>query len=467
MFLYSRIMQRILKPILASKPKLFHVKVSLILLFWFLATFPGRLGYDYSLAIRMIRGGTSTNWWTGIYFWFLRITTLGGQSIFFASLLGLLALAYSLWFFLSSVIQDRRILERTFLVVTLFPLFGVFGVTVSHDVFQTSGILIFLGLCWRTKLEQISNQGFLVNFTAGSIFLITTQTGMFTILVAALFFLKTRHRHLAVYVFLSALILSLLGNLGVGESVIKHPTMNVLLADIKCVAQHPEAEISESDWNVLGAVAPKALWQKPLTCSNPDAQIASIEVSDKDLSLSTEFIKSYLHIVSSNPAIVVQAHLQRSLGALPPPFFQGPENQVDRNIYNPVGQGTNTALQLGPEILHPSIDEPSVANKIGFLKPLEALAQLPTFLVNQASWFWGWGGLWLYPILYYYLMVLRVTSAWALLSTLFPLGILHISYVLIGPGPLGRYYFSTILAGFSLSIALLIQYISKDRVVND
>lgn len=459
-------MQRVIGSISAIKLRQFNAKVVMIFLFWFLAMFPGRLGYDYSLAIRMIQQGNSTNWWTGIYFWFLRLTTFEGRSIFLASFLGLLALTYALWFFLSSLISDRKILERTFLVVTLFPLYGVFGVTVSHDVFQTSGILLILGLSWRVRVREISNREFIVNFMLGSLLLITTQIGIFTVLAGCIFFIKSSFRKYSVIVLASAVVVSLAGNIGIGESIIKHPAMNVLLSDIKCVAQHPQAEISESDWAVLSFIAAKSLWQTPLSCSNPDAQIASIQMADKELQFNQEFVKTYVRIVSANPAIVLQAHLQRSLGALPPPFFQGPENQVDRNINNPVGQGTNTALQLGPELLHPSIDEPSVADKIGFLKPLESLAQIPTFLVNQASWFWGWGGLWLYPILFYYIFRLRVRGLKALVALLFPIAILHISHVAIGPGPLGRYYFSTILAGFSLSIAITLQYLSKDRANN-
>jgi hypothetical protein len=244
--------------------------------------------------------------------------------------------------------------------------------------------------------------------------------------------------------------------MNISDSIIKHPVLNIFIADLRCVTQHPEAEISPEEWSTLSLIAERDLWEKPLTCSNPDALISSLGAEKKDLDLNIQFLKTYLSISSKNSAIVVQAHLQRSLGALPPPFFQGPENQVDRNIKNPVGLGTNTALQLGPEILHPSIDEPSVAHKIGILKPLEIIAQAGIFLINQASWFWGWGGLWLYPILYYYLFKMGVRRVTHLGLLLLPTLLLHISYVVVGPGPLGRYYFSTILAGFSLFVSILV-----------
>jgi hypothetical protein len=167
--------------------------------------------------------------------------------------------------------------------------------------------------------------------------------------------------------------------------------------------------------------------------------------------------------VSKNPLIVIQAHIQKSLGALPPPFFPGPQNQVDQNIDNPVGYGVNTALQKGPELLHPSIDEPSVAVKVKLLLPLQAIAQTLTFLINQASWFWAWGGLWLWPILFFYISSLRLTKFSQIFVSLLPIFLLHAGNVILGPGPLGRYYMSTILVGVSLTISLLLSWIEKVR----
>lgn len=445
----------------------FAVKVSLLLGFWYLALFPGRLGYDYSLAIRMIQNDESTNWWTGIYFWFLRISTLYGRFIFVASLIGLVSLAYALWYFLKSAIPERIILERTFLVMLFFPLLGTFGVTVSHDVFQTSGILIYLGLAIQMKLNQLKFRSGVLHFVLGSLFLITTQTGIYTVIVAVLISLFTQYRTNLLLPFLGVLVISMLGNIGISGSIIKHPTLNILLVDLKCVAQHVEADISTPEWRVLEKIAQRNLWETPFSCSNGDKLISALGVDKKELAFDKEILKTYLSIASKNPAIILQAHLQRSLGALPPPFFQGPENQVDRNIQNPVGQGTNTALQLGPEILHPSIDEPSVAHKIKLFIPLEIVAQTGIFLVNQSSWFWGWGGLWLYPILYFYLFKIGVREVKTLCLMLFPTLLLHISYVVVGPGPLGRYYFSTILAGCALTISLIVSALTNRKISQD
>lgn len=441
----------------------FEVKVLVIVSFWYVALYPGRLGYDYALAIRMIQNNESTNWWTGIYFWFLRIFTFGGQTIAVVSLIGIVILAYSLYYFLKSIIEDRSLFQRTYIAILFFPLFGNFGVTVSHDVFQASGIIVFLGVLNEVRKGNVSERLVALHFFLGSLLIITTQTGLLTVFAMAFLFLFTRFRKLA-FVAPFALVISLSGNIGVGPSIIPHPIHNILLSDIRCVSQHPEAMISESDWQVLNEISKKKNWLTPLSCSNADQLISTLRIPATFPLSNSKLVSTYLRIAFDNPLIVLQAHIQRSLGALPPPFFRGPENQVDQNIQNPVGLGTNTALQKGPEILHPSIDEDSVDSRVSFLKPLEALAQISIFLFNQASWFWGWGGLWLWPIVVFYIRFIPKWS-WGKLATLLcPILLLHFIQVVVGPGPLGRYYLSTILVGVSLSIAMTIRNLDRIRM---
>jgi hypothetical protein len=378
-----------------------------------------------------------------------------------SSFIGLISLAFSLWFFLSSAIQDRRILKKTYLAVLSTPLFGVFGVTVSHDVFQTSGIIVFLGLLIPVRQNLLSNREFVLYFIFASVCLLTVKTGFLTIATLTIVLCFTRYRASALRCSIPIVLVALISQVGIGPSIIKHPGANVLLSDLKCVAQHPEADISEQEWLTLEEFASRKLWEEPVTCSNIDLQIKTLEISESDIKLHKTFFMDYLSIVSKNPLIVIQAHIQKSLGALPPPFFPGPQNQVDQNIDNPIGYGVNTALQKGPELLHPSIDEPSVATKAKLLLPLQAIAQVLAFLVNQASWFWAWGGLWLWPILFFYISSLRITRVSRLFVSLLPIILLHAGNVVLGPGPLGRYYMSTILVGVSLTMCLLFSWIKK------
>jgi hypothetical protein len=193
--------------------------------------------------------------------------------------------------------------------------------------------------------------------------------------------------------------------------------------------------------------------------------IANGELRSKKLEAlhPLEFFKTYLSIATKNPAIVIEAHLQRSSIALPPPFFQGPQNQVDRNIDNPIGLNTNIALQLGPEVLHPSIDYPPLKIDNNYLKLLESFALLGSFLVNQASWFWGWGGLWLWPIFIYLLFKVKERRPLEFIKLTYPIIVTHAVLIAVGPIPAPRYVMSTILIGNILLLFLLSELFEKTK----
>lgn len=431
--------------------------------FWYLGLFPGRLGFDYALLTRMVQDGEATAWWGATYYWIFRLLTFEGEIIYVLSLVGLLILTASIFYFIDSLSlsMKNRLRVKSFLMAT--PLYGVFGVNVSHDVFQVSGLLLFSGLLLRVFLNQKSStlHVFMISIAA-SLCLLMTQTGIvisaFMVLLLSKF-LKVRA--LIVLIFM-ALIYSGSGiGLPKSESSIAHVSSTIprlLLVDLKCVVQHPDVVPTEAEWLVLEQFGTRVAWKEPVPCSNPDILaeplgLNSLLAKDRSLEISWPLIQTYWSVVGRDPAIVVMSHIQRSRVALPPPFFQPPTNQVSWNVDEPIGLGTNTAIQDGPGLLHPSIDETSVQIHLQILQPLEVIAQGLTFLINQASWFWGWGGLWLYPILFFYFYRMRVRSVRTLSLLLSPTILLHLSIVLIGPSSLGRYVMSTVYMGFICLLA--------------
>ena len=433
--------------------------------FWYIALFPGRLGYDYALAIRMIQKGDSTNWWTSLFFWFLRITTFGGKFIFIASLLGICALAYSIYYFIFSLPINSSTRRKAFIVILFTPFFGVFGVTVSHDVFQTAGIILLVAIELRFLLQKtIETRHLYIMCIVAYTCLLTTQTGIFFIVISLVTLLIRKKGKIAMLLTFFVIIALLFSSIGISTDFMRNVKYYPILADLKCIAQHPEARISPAEWDFLTKISPKEYWLESKSCSS----IGTVETMPLNVTLigpNKYFMQNYFGIISRNPAIFMMAHIQRSRGALPPPFFQGPENQVDLDVSNPIGLNTNIALQIGPELLHPSIDEPSVDLNIAILKPIEFLAQIPTFLVNQASWFWGWGGFWFWPIMFFWLKNFTGYKISRRFFTLYPLYILHLLLFILNPGALGRYYMSTILIGIIISIILVINFVDNQNKI--
>jgi hypothetical protein len=450
---------------LKTSKKINYVSVAYSIIgLWFVAMFPGRLGFDYSEMIRMIQRGETTDWWTGLFFWYVKILSFNGQFIFLCSFFGLLALSHAVRMFTKTLPTSNLIQDKVFFYTSLVPLFPVFGLTVSHDVFQTSGIILLLSrevaIFRGIHVPGLSSPIFGV---LASIQLLNTKTGIVLLVFYIIIKILQKRWTEAVVIALCCLILPTLSSLGLEKADTKVALAAGLVSDLKCVAQHPEAEISQVEWDFLDSIAPREQWLVSGSCTSTDAQLSAMTLTDKAV-VNRDFLRQYFSIVSKNPAIVVVAHLQKSRGALPPPFFQGPDNQVELDTTLPIGLNTNTALQSGPEILHPSIDEPSVEINLRILKPLEAVAQGPVLLVNQASWFWGWGGFWLWPLFAYLIFNLKIRQWRYFFSTTAPLLLHHASMVVLGPGAFGRYYMSTILMGVTASIYLFVQKIySNDK----
>jgi len=426
-------------------------------LVWYLALFPGRLGYDPIQAINLMRTGESTDWWSSLYFWVLRITTMGGHSIWLASLSSIITLQFSFLFFVRSLPLKVNILEKAYFLVCISPLFGNFAVNVNHDTFIASGIFLISGISLREISKESKEVPKMVPYLAVFL-LLNSKTGYFLIISFIGYLLLTKKKGTEVLVIsLVSIGIFLFTSIGITKSPVPMQ-LYPILADIKCVTQHPEARINASEWNFLSTIADLNLWKKPLSCASLDDAI-NVITSPKIQSIQeTSLLKTYFGIASRNPAIVIQAHLQRSSQALPPPFFQGPQNQVDQDIRNPVGLNTNIALQLRGGVLHPSIDDPLLKPKTNPFFIAEKVALFFSFLINQASWFWGWGGLWLWPIIVFQVNVLRVRKVKNLLALSYPIIVNHLLHIAVGPIPAARYVMSTILIGYTYTVILLITW---------
>ena len=427
---------------------------------WYIGLFPGRIGYDPIQAIKLMRTDQSTDWWTGLYFRILELTTFRGNSIWFASLISLLILYVSFKYFLYSLPIRKEILDKTCFVVCISPLFGNFGVNLSHDTFFVSAIMLLVGYSFRRKSKNFSSQGKTVPYVIISL-LLCSKSGYIVIVSFLLFLLLVKVPKTRVLLYSGfTLFVFLISSLGVTKTSTPLEIMPAV-ADLKCVAQHPEADISTAEMKYLSTIAQMSEWRKPVTCSSMDIALDVFGNPQFKTIDKREFLANYLSISSKNPAIVIQAHLQRSAVALPPPFFQGPQNQVDRDINNPVGLNTNTALQLGPEVLHPSIDDPSFKIELGPLKYLESILLFFSFLINQASWFWGWGGLWLWPILLIPMLLFGKKKSLDLLAVSYPLLTNHLFLFFFGPIPAPRYVMSSIIIGFTYSFIAGFYWLEK------
>lgn len=449
----------------------FVISAALILLFWYSALFPGVTGADGAGLLRLIKNGGSTDWFTSAYFWFLKITSFNGRTIIVTSIFSLLILAFSFYWLVKQLPAPKVLLNRCFLLFLVVPILPVFGLTIGHDNLQVSGIFVLLGIEIRNYYKiGLSRFQFWVSYLSSGLLLITTHTGPI-IFIAGLILMFLRAQYLkALILFLIIFGIYFASSIGIEKSVFNgvgtiktnQAKYYSFIADMKCVAQHEEADISEKDWKFLESLSPKKSWELKMSCRDISPVLNSLNLKNSSFAFdSKEFIKAYLELTLKNPAVVAMAHIQRARGILPPPFFQSPDNQVILDTTVPIGEGTNTALQTGPEVLHPSNDEPSVAVHIKFLKIFNYIAQAGIFLINQASWFWGWAGLWFWVILIYWLWKLKIRKLITLFTSLYPIIVLHIVLFVAIPFSQPRYYMGSIIIGVYLAILMAAELLSK------
>ncbi len=435
-----------------------------ITIFWYVSLYPGRLDSDGSSALLMIAEGKSTNWWTATYFWFLKITTLNGSLISLTSFILLASLYYSMYYFIWSLPLSPSSKSQTLFTICLTPFFGNFGVNISHDVFTCCGVLILTGYLFRLIQENNICPPKNSTLILATLFLSNSLTGIGVLIIFSCALVALFHKYIAVILvsFLGSAIF-LTTSIGISKTPIDM-SMLPILADIKCIVQHPAVELSKTQEETLFRIEKPKTWYTPKTCSSMDVALSEFEnLGNAKLERRT-ILKIYSELAVEYPEIVIQTHLQRASVALPPPFFSAPKNMTDRNTDNPVGLGTNTALQLGSVVVHPSVDLQKFKVDNKFHRLLEGVALLPGFLINQASWFWGWGGLWLWPIFGYVVFYLRSPLPKKRLAVLTPVITNHLILLVVGPVPSPRYVMSTIIIGLIFSVIFICYLFDKRRV---
>ena len=435
-------------------------------IFWYLAMFPGRVGYDTKVSLEMLRSGSSTDWWTGWYWRVLQVLSLNGATIIpFASFSYALTIVSFYWLVngLPMSRQNRRFVKRATIMLPILP---VFAMTVQHDIFLLIGLLLLFGLEIRISSgEDISKRK--VKFLTVSILLLflTTHQGLILAIYLILrmsFVLRARIIKTILYLLATMIFTSASGyaidNTQDKDSGVFIPS----LMDIKCIVQDPDSAVKESDWKTLKKLLPEVKWKEPYRCDEINANdwLTLIRYSELDI---REFVRTYLSLASKNGEIVLMAHIARSNYVLPPPFFHRGPNQVNLDFSRPIGEGTNVALQTGPPVLHPSVDDPNVKVESKLLKPLEYVAQASIFIINQSSWFWGWGGLWLWPIILYSLLLRNTANSRSYFNLFAPFLLLHFTLFSIGISSTPRHVTSTVVVGIVSLLATLSNFVPEQK----
>ena len=416
----------------------------LSLVLYFVLQFPGRIGADANTAMALMRGGSSTSNWTELYFWFLKILTFNGHYIALVSFIGFAFFVFSLHFLTDQLwnICSRRS-PILYYIFMLSPIAGVYGMTVDHNLQATTGNIFLIGLLVKHYDQK--------RFTVGDYKLI-----VFAVLLSAMSFIGVAG---LLGFFIGLLIArfpirNLLGLFLVSVFVILGSTwlpaaprslgfkFTPFLMDIRCLVPNPNVEISAQDLEFLATLGPLETWKDPVSCIVAESsEFVRASVTQDN---QVDIIKIWLRLVRDNPRYILLAHVQRASVALPPGLSVPQPNGYETNLVLPLGSNTPRWLHTWDGVVDDSrYQTEDIQKQPAILSYLQYIVIFPSIVLNNFSWFWGWGGLWL---LVASIVVMR---RWGLrgMPFLMPIYVSHAFFFIMSPTPNPRYTYLAIVTG--------------------
>jgi hypothetical protein len=438
---------------LNNKLKPYYVEI-FILLFYFIALFPGRPSYDVGLITEMMKNGESAATWSATYFRLMQLLTFNGNILSVASAIGMVVFYFSFLFLMQALPFSNRIQIMTRRVVVALPIFSIFALTVNHDVFAVSGTFLLVGLLIKNK--PLKKKYLVILIFAGFL------TSMSWLGIAAFLgfifsiIIKRRYKEAILsFTLITAFVLGslLILNVDPGPSNRWLP----IVGDLKCVAQDPDSKITQAQWDSLILLAPKNEWLDPASCVIADF---APDVAEKNISINPlKSIKLCAQLLMTNQKTIVEAHLQRASVALPPLFSAPPPNPFSTDYLSPIGQGVPANLFQFSEFLSTGRHTGQYESSPNFLKPIEIIILTVAHLFNRTSYFWGWGGLWLLLSYFFFPFIFKKRNLHALNPLLFT----HILMLLASPGPVSRYVYASIITGITISVGMLVVLFEKSN----
>jgi len=438
---------------------------SFSIFFFSVALYPSRNHWDTAKILEFAREGKSADQWTASYFRFLEALSFGGRFGMIPAILGLIFLVLASLFFISSFSYKKapiNVLARVFL---LTPFIGVFGMTLTHEVQSTTGVLILIGILIR-KLQSdyfsFQEYRFLILFSALMLSMIHTGIFIFFGFIVAYSIIVKRNLVFLIVTGFVLFLVTLFGHsiLGVSEQS-KALRYQSFLGDIKCITQHPDAKISFFDWKVLQQSGSREEWISPTTCAYSQVYFAFPWVERNQFST----LKLWFKLSRQNPQLAVEARIQRAANVLPPLIFTAPQNAIAIDYLEPVGITVQDDLLVWSPLFKTSNDDAYQRMrfpKVNVMKYMEAVAILPAHLLNRNSSLWGWAGLWLSVAI----LLLFLSNSFKLreiLVVFLPQIFTCVSLIMFSPISDPRYSMSVTLPSIVISALFLPEVFKKIR----
>jgi hypothetical protein len=237
--------------------------------------------------------GRSTDQWNAFYFWLIKISSNHGEFPFLSALICAALLYFSVFLFIKSLPMLEKSKKQVFLIIAFTPFVGVFGFTIGHDVTATSGVLLLLRTLFTMNDSRLQIKDFFIA-AVGVVLSSTSILGVAAVFGFSIVMLIRTKKLVSLLSIIVTTTLTLASpNLFSVERAKIDLSLAALVGDLKCIAQHPDAEINKKEWESLNKLGPKSLWLEPKSCTAADYGFFALEGASK---FKTEAVKTWISL---------------------------------------------------------------------------------------------------------------------------------------------------------------------------
>jgi hypothetical protein len=410
----------------------------LILFVWWIIFFPGFYSGDSFGAVEMARTGDLENSGSASWALYVRIFSLHGHAIGLLTLINGIILVYAVTRIGYSLFNNRTAAIGTFLF-TLTPVVSGMGITLWHDILMTSGILLIVSFYLNSQRINLSGkEGFFLDLLLGAILVTFRPNGLPALVLFSILYIgymvakRSFTKKIAVQVVascgLSLSITLLCSYVFIGQTPINsYFATQWMRYDISCYAGTDEGTGFVEKF--VPGIGSTESWASSEACS----LLSKSTLTYQEELASTKYIyDAWLGLLKTDPAFILETHMERHAYLLPIPIFGIPEMPFLHSNIERQDQGIEWAF-------------PALAEKARNLMRIW----------NSARGLTGWAGVWL---LYLVLRMLIFREKYLVVPFLMCAASSSILFVTSPLGD-GRYVLSILLIAQLLLIGNIIDYL--------
>jgi hypothetical protein len=418
------------------------------ILFWALIRFPGVPHTDTEEQYKLIEEGQVTNQWTLGWYLLLKLSTFTLSPLAFITILQLVAMVVVLRKLGTSITNEFPYAHRSITYFLFTPFFGYPATTVNHDLFPVCGLLLLFVVLYELKINRKSPSK--IDLASSVLLCLFSYISIFAAALVLIYLVASQLRLFAVgmlVIFSSILVVNFTFP-NISPSNLRWVSV---VSDIKCATEDRSKVLSTQQKESLASLAPLEYWveRQDYSCASSNEIISSLSFTEMT---GPQILRLWVSIGVDNPGPYIKAHLVKGGFALPPPFSPKPKEVFDLTSLDLEKRHNNEFLIM---------DRSAQPQRGVLADTLRNIMDLSAYTLNLFTGWIAWAGLWLTFVIAAFAKRLSNklggVTILQILVIFAPFLLTHLFILIAGPVSDARYLMATIVIGFLILFAVLLE----------